>query len=78
MAADASIGNLPDGVYVRIPLADATLAEAKELVDDPAFFEKTRLPVLFHFPQINFDDYWSLPVGEHAMICVFLNERGLL
>lgn len=75
MADDTSTGNPP---YARIPLADVTLAEAKDLVEDATFFENTRLAVLFHFPQISFDDYWSLPVGEHAMICVFLNERGLL
>jgi hypothetical protein len=64
--------------FVRIPVADATLNEARQVVDDVSLFEKTRLPILHAFPQLSFDDYWELTVREHAELMVFLQKRGLL
>lgn len=67
-----------EGIFARIPLEDVKLNEAADLVDDPGWFEKTRVPVLFHFPQIGFDGYWDLTVGEHRKLVDFLVASGLL
>lgn len=67
----------PDGVYLRIPLDDASLAEARELVEDASFYEDTRIPILFHFPQVTVDGYWDLTVGDHRKLVEYLNAKGL-
>lgn len=67
-----------EGVFARIPLADVTLAEAKDLVDDSTWFEQTRIPVLYHFPQVTIDGYWDLSVGDHRELVRYLEARGLI
>lgn len=78
MTADSSIGDIPDGLYARIPLVDMTLAEAADMVEDPSFWYRTRLPILDRFPQIRLDEYWSLSVGDHRDIYDWLVEQGVL
>lgn len=67
-----------EGIYARIPLADVTLAEAKDLVDDPTFFDETRMAVLHHFPQVSVDGYQELTVGDHRQMVDYLTARGLV
>lgn len=64
--------------FARVPLEQVTLREAEDLIEDATWFEKTRLPILFHFSQIGMDDYWSLTVGDHTSLVLFLRDRGLL
>jgi hypothetical protein len=71
------MADVPDGIYARIPLADVTLAEACDLVEDKgAWFHATRIVVLFHFPQVTVDGYWDLSVGIHRQMMDFLIGRG--
>ena len=66
-----------EGIFAKIPLQDVTLLEAADLVNDPSFFEDTRIPILFHFPQVGLADYWDLKVGDHRLMVDYLIGRGL-
>lgn len=68
----------PEGIYARIPLVDVTLDEARHLVEDASWFDRTRIPILFHFSQVGVDDYWSLRVGDHRDMVDFLVAKGLI
>ena len=78
MAESKSMGDSPDGLYARIPIADITISEAAGLVDDPSFWSDTRPLILFHFPQITLSSYWELSVGDHRDLYEFLLSRGLV
>jgi hypothetical protein len=64
-----------EGIFLRIPLGEATLAEARELVEDPSFWEETRLPILYRYA-IRPDEYWDLTVSQHAELHHYLVIRG--
>lgn len=64
-------------IFAKIPLDDVTLEEARALVDDPSFFEKTRIPILAHFT-VTVDGYWSLNVGTHREMVEYLTGRKLI
>lgn len=67
-----------EGIYARIQLADVTLAEARDLVDDPTFFDTTRMAVLHPFPQVSLDGYEGLSVGDHRQMVDYLTAKGLI
>jgi len=67
---------MDEGIFARIPLTEVTLTEAAGLVEDPSYFESTRIAVLFHFPQVSLDGYWSLTVGDHRDMVDYLVVRG--
>lgn len=68
--------NSPDpGVYARIPIADLTIAEAYEQVDDPSFWDETMPPILFHY---SISDYWALRVHEHGRLWGWLVDGGFV
>ena len=67
----------PQGIFGRIPLADLTLDEARDLVEDASWFDRMRMPILFHFPQVGVDDYWQLRVGTHGEMVAYLVGLGL-
>lgn len=69
---------MSDGIYARIPLQDVTLDEARSLVEDATFFTRTRIPILFHFPQVRLEDYWGLSVGDHREMVDYLIGLGLV
>lgn len=70
------MGDSPDpGIYARIPIADLSIAEAYEQVDDPSFWDKTMPDILFHF---NVPDYWALRVHEHGRLWEWLQRKGLV
>lgn len=64
-------------IFAKIPLDDVTLDEARALVDDPSFFEKTRIPILANFT-ITPADYWSLDVGTHREMWEYLTGKKLV
>lgn len=63
--------------FARIPVLDLSLAEAREVIEDSSWFDKTRMPVLFHFPQVTVDGYWDLKVKDHTEMVAYLVDRGL-
>lgn len=63
--------------FVRVPIAECTLAEAKGIVEDASFYDRTRMAVLHHF-SVPVDSYWDLTVRDHTEMVVYLNDRGLL
>lgn len=65
------------GLFARIPLDDVTLEEARALVDDPSFFESTRISILANFT-VRVDEYWNLRVGDHREMVDYLTARGLI
>lgn len=65
------------GIFGRIPLAELTLDEARSIVEDASWFDRMRMPILFHFPQVGVDDYWSLRVGDHRNMVDYLVSLGL-
>lgn len=69
------MGDVPDGVYARIPISDLTIGEAYEQVEDPSFWDTTMAPILFYF---SVSDYWGLKVHEHGRLYEFLKARGLV
>lgn len=75
---EESLSTEENGVYARIPLADVTLAEAADIVEDPSFFVTTRVAILFHFPQVDVEGYWGLSVGDHREFYDYLVGKGLV
>jgi hypothetical protein len=75
MTTDLSIGDVPEGIYIRTLITDVSLAEAYEQVEDPSFWDETMPPILFHYSLGK--DYWSLTVLEHRRLWDWLVEVGL-
>ena len=63
--------------HARIPIADLTLTEARDLVDDDSFWWDTMAAVLHRFPQITVEAYWGLTVREHRLLVDYLVASGL-
>ena len=62
-------------IFARVALSALTLAEARETVDDAAFFDETRMPILFWF-HVPVNQYEELTVGDHAEMVQYLTLRG--
>ena len=63
--------------HARIPIADLTLTEARDLVDDDSFWWDTMAAVLHRYPQIGPATYWELTVREHRLLVDYLVASGL-
>ena len=68
---------MDDGIYARIPIAELTLAEAVDQVDDPSWWDNQMAPVLY-FYKMSVGDYWSLTVKQHRLLVEFLEKSGLV
>ena len=64
--------------HARIPIADLTLAEAADVVEDDTWWWDTMPPILHQFPQITPAGYWELTVREHRLLVDYLVASKLI
>jgi hypothetical protein len=63
--------------HIKIPLPEAVLSEAANLVDDPSYWEQTMPPILY-FYRMSVGDYWGLTVYQHRLLWDWLVEGGMV
>lgn len=75
METPDAIGNVPDGVYARIPIGDLTVEQARGAVEDDTFWDQTMPAVLHAFPQLTRSDYEQLTVFQHRLFVEFVSNE---